>query len=1028
MRLLSWLVKNSLYIAALFLLAFIPLYPKWPLFGVSHTWVYIRLEDFFVAISLIIWLIFVIRKKITLNTPLTIPIVIFWFIGAVATIYSIIYIFPHLANVFPNVAALYLLRHIEYLSVFFITFSVMRQKRDPKYLIFVTIFTLLVVCFYGFGQRGFLVGWEHRFPAYSTMNEEFAKGIPLLISASNRVQSTFAGHYDLAAYLVLLIPLAGSLIFSYKNYLIKIALFLTAVCALILLLMTASRVSFAVYLLTITFMLIIRKQKKFIIPVILFSIVLLNFFQGISQRLASTVSQVDLVVDARTGKPVGIAKTVTTGKNGKVTIVEKQSTGEQLSEGSGYINLAEDSNYQNSKVQQIVYKRTQLKSGKEFTEVTNIEGNFIIKKALAYDVSFTTRFQGEWPRAIEAFKKNFLFGTGYSSISLATDNNYLRILGETGLAGLFSFLFIFIIFGIYTYRILPDVNSAHARGFILGTVAGIFGLLLNAILIDVFEASKVAFVLWLVVGAATGLLYQYQKKKINYKQELISFFTSIPILAIYLFIASFAIFSIMFNNYFVADDFTWLRWVADCKKELFEGTRLICEPLKTTFIKYFTDASGFFYRPGAKLYYYYLYAFAWLNPVAYHVLSLFIHFTISVLVLIISNKILKSRLFAFLTAILFLLLSAHSETIFWISSTGHLIASLFMLLALLLHIYFREKKNILFLFGALSCVIIAPLFQEMGIMTAPLIILYDYFIIQPDKFIKLYKCWYYLLYALPIPIYFYIRVIAHAHWSGGDYSYNLTKLLFNIPGNLLGYIGLTIFGSNFIPVYSQIRLAARENTTILIVVFAILIALFFISYKYVFRKVKPEDKKIVLAFIILFIVPLAPVLALGNIALRYLYLATFGIILMFMFIFNKLYKLAHGRSKYAVLAIILILSVLYSLFNIKQLYNSNNDWKKAGEITDNLLVTLNYTFPVSRATPPNPVFYFVNTPVKLGEAWVFPVGLDDALWFTFQNENLTVHNMKNLNLALDAAEGSSSARVFEFNKSGNIEQVIRTKQ
>ena len=92
-----------------------------------------------------------------------------------------------------------------------------------------------------------------------------------------------------------------------------------------------------------------------------------------------------------------------------------------------------------------------------------------------------------------------------------------------------------------------------------------------------------------------------------------------------------------------------------------------------------------------------------------------------------------------------------------------------------------------------------------------------------------------------------------------------------------------------------------------------------------------------------------------------------------------------------------------------------------------LLTSMNYTFPVSKATPPNPVFYYVNTPIRYGEAWIFPVGLPDALWFTFQNENLTIHQSPSLDLALDAAEASYSARVFEFDKDGSISEVNRVK-
>src|SRR3989344_5169450 len=128
-KILIWARNNILFVVTLILLAFIPLYPKIPLVDVRNTWVYIRGEDVAVLLTLILWVILLVKKKITLKTPLTIPIMIFWIIGAIATIHGIILIFPGTANVFPNVAFLAYLRHIEYLSLFFIAYSGMRDKR-----------------------------------------------------------------------------------------------------------------------------------------------------------------------------------------------------------------------------------------------------------------------------------------------------------------------------------------------------------------------------------------------------------------------------------------------------------------------------------------------------------------------------------------------------------------------------------------------------------------------------------------------------------------------------------------------------------------------------------------------------------------------------------------------------------------------------------------------------------------------------------------------------------------------------------
>ncbi|HVZ59062.1 MAG TPA: hypothetical protein VG935_04905, partial [Patescibacteria group bacterium] len=245
MKQLRWILDHSLFIFTLFLLIFIPLYPKIPLLDIKHTWVYIRVEDFLIAFAWVIFFIAYLRKKATINTPLSWPIVVFWIVGAIATINGVVFIFPHLANVFPSLAALNYLRRIEYLSVFFLAYSAIKNRKDINALIAVLTGTMIGVFIYGIGQR--LWG----FPAFETMNEEFAKGIPLRLSALARIPSTFAGHYDLAAYLILMIPILGSMIIGYKKWYLKLIFFLTSVGGLILLLMTASRVSFAVYLVAI---------------------------------------------------------------------------------------------------------------------------------------------------------------------------------------------------------------------------------------------------------------------------------------------------------------------------------------------------------------------------------------------------------------------------------------------------------------------------------------------------------------------------------------------------------------------------------------------------------------------------------------------------------------------------------------------------------------------------------------------------------------------------------------------------------
>jgi len=98
MKILNWLYENILFVITLFLLAFIPLYPKIPFLDIQNTWVYVRAEDFVIAFTLILWIILFVRNKVTLKTPLTLPILLFWVVGGLSTLHGVLLLFPTLAN------------------------------------------------------------------------------------------------------------------------------------------------------------------------------------------------------------------------------------------------------------------------------------------------------------------------------------------------------------------------------------------------------------------------------------------------------------------------------------------------------------------------------------------------------------------------------------------------------------------------------------------------------------------------------------------------------------------------------------------------------------------------------------------------------------------------------------------------------------------------------------------------------------------------------------------------------------------
>ena len=81
----------------------------------------------------------------------------------------------------------------------------------------------------------------------------------------------------------------------------------------------------------------------------------------------------------------------------------------------------------------------------------------------------------------------------------STDNNYLRHLGETGLLGALTF------YGTIVYTIWMALKRLRTsrlamRIVNIGYSAAAIGLLINALYIDVFAASKVAFTFWMIDG------------------------------------------------------------------------------------------------------------------------------------------------------------------------------------------------------------------------------------------------------------------------------------------------------------------------------------------------------------------------------------------------------------------------------------------------------------------------------------------------------------------------------------------------
>lgn len=500
LKLLKWLDDRILEYVALFLLILIPLYPKIPLTDILPGYIVrIRVDDLLVGGAALLWVIWVIRGKATLkNNPLLLPILAYIAIGFISSL-SAIYITKTVPAEPVHIGKLFLhwARRIEYFSVFFIFFSSIKSLGQIKKYVYLSAFVLLAVSIYGFGQK--YLYW----PAFSTMNREFSKGIRLYLTENARVLSTFGGHYDLAAYLMMVLTLFIPLIMVVKKWIHKLLFLTVSLAGFWLMILTVSRTSFLAYLVSITVvfgMLILKKgwiwalSRWFV--VIFLSLFVMLFFGDLSDRFAH-VLKVDGIKNLVL-KP--LAKAPPPGaQNAYLEVGSKSDTPPSYAKPSDQTTKPPDvtvdvPEFGIDGVPASLAARPRVYS----------------QNAIQYDLSTGIRLDYTWPKAIEGFTRNPLLGSGYSTLTKAniedfteaesTDNDFLRALGETGLLGFLTFYGIIAVVCyqvIVSFKKIKDIFNATV---VAALFAATIGLLVNAFYIDVFVASKVAYSFWILVA------------------------------------------------------------------------------------------------------------------------------------------------------------------------------------------------------------------------------------------------------------------------------------------------------------------------------------------------------------------------------------------------------------------------------------------------------------------------------------------------------------------------------------------------
>ncbi|OGD86945.1 hypothetical protein A2Z23_01635 [Candidatus Curtissbacteria bacterium RBG_16_39_7] len=446
----------------------IPLLPKFPLFQIPETSVAIRFEDFLIAVSAVIWFFyFRPRKKEFFKDNLNLAILLYLFVGVVSLLSSIFIT----QTVSPHLGLFHYLRRIEYFLPFFIAQQALTTRREVMIALSFLFIATIGVFFYGIGQIYFGL------PVISTTNVEYAKGLMLPLTEGARVNSTFAGHYDLAAYLAIVLCLSSAVLFGLlwtRKQFFKTGIFVLvfSLFSYWLLITTESRISFLAFVLGLIVVLYLSKKKALIFPVLVLVFLGLLISPNLAKRFSFTFSQ-------------------------GIEFFQKKIENQQTYFPAVFAQVSKPSLIHQSpiptaagSVQEVVTAKTEKPAPGEPEDLL---------ERIVYR-SGGIRFDVEWPRAIRAFLKNPILGTGYSSITLATDNDYLRALGETGILGFLSFFLIFLEFSRRVIVFLKRKTEGWSKAVVVGMTGVIIAMVINALFIDVFEASKVAIIFWLLMG------------------------------------------------------------------------------------------------------------------------------------------------------------------------------------------------------------------------------------------------------------------------------------------------------------------------------------------------------------------------------------------------------------------------------------------------------------------------------------------------------------------------------------------------
>ncbi len=365
------------------------------------------------------------KKVLFTKTSINIPVLSFLLCSLAASFHS-----DHVENSLETVAHDYLI----YVLIFFCMVNTIHSQEQARRILKAMLITCGLVCAYGL--YGYYTGIAIR---------------------DGRLVATFEYHSRIAKYISLLLPIAVCLFLWYKDTMSRLFLALLIILCSFSLVLTMSRTSWIVILITMLFVGFAVQKKLLMVIVIGVCALLIFILPSKFIKHAKTVTQVDKF------------------------FASKKILGERLLCWKASIAMIQD------------HPLLGIGPGKKnFRDAFQLYGGKI-KEAEKQIKKEKTSVQ---PKEIKTRKKSLV--KGVEKLSHA-HNIFLHIWVETGVVGLLAFLWLFVMVLSSAIKSWQSLKSGYEKALVLGITASLISIFLHG-LTDSFWKKPDALFLWYIIG------------------------------------------------------------------------------------------------------------------------------------------------------------------------------------------------------------------------------------------------------------------------------------------------------------------------------------------------------------------------------------------------------------------------------------------------------------------------------------------------------------------------------------------------